>query len=243
MLPHIQTSSNAVTLHEIPSTILLALRRGRLPPDHEIHGREQPPPAALHERICCLAKTLGCLPGAARRKPQRLHDAEHVVRDDPPPLVHPRYSEQVPEGLRVPEVAGQRPVPRRSVEVGGRSGRTGRGSEVLVVLEVETGILDGCDAVFPVEHAGDAVSLLDSKTNAAVVEVVVIVGIRHQPLVDTEDAAGLEDAEDLGVDALEGGGVAGRLDSVDSVEGVVGEWDILCQVSHIQYYHSPNQSR
>ena len=60
--------------------------------------------------------------------------------------------------------------------------------------------------------------------------VVVIVVVCHEPFVDAEDAAGLEDAEDLGVDAFEGGGVDGGFDCVDCVEGVFGEGHLLVGV-------------
>ena len=50
------------------------------------------------------------------------------------------------------------------------------------------------------------------------VGIVVLVG--HQPFVDAEDAAGLEDAEDLRVDAFEGRRVHGGFDGVDGVERI-----------------------
>lgn len=54
-----------------------------------------------------------------------------------------------------------------------------------------------------------------------------VVGIGHHPFVDAEDAAGFEDAEDLGVDAFEGGGVDGGFNGIGSGEGVFGEVDFL----------------
>lgn len=60
------------------------------------------------------------------------------------------------------------------------------------------------------------------------VGVVVVVG--HEPFVDAEDAAGFEDAVDLGVDAFEGGGMDGCFDGVDGVEAVFWEGHLLWSV-------------
>lgn len=54
-----------------------------------------------------------------------------------------------------------------------------------------------------------------------------VVGVGHYPLVDAEDGAWFEDAEDLGVDAFEGGRVDGGFDGVGCVESVFGEVDFL----------------
>lgn len=54
-----------------------------------------------------------------------------------------------------------------------------------------------------------------------------VVGVGHHPFVEAEDAAGLEDAEDLRIDAFEGGGVDGGLDGVGGGKGVFGEVDFL----------------
>ena len=61
--------------------------------------------------------------------------------------------------------------------------------------------------------------------------ILVVVAIGHEPFVDTEHAAGFEDAIDLGVDPFEGGSVDGGFDGVDGVEGVGWEGHLLCQVN------------
>lgn len=94
-------------------------------------------------------------------------------------------------------------------------------------LELEPRGLDGAQAFRDGDHVGDAVALLDAEADLAVAGVGVVVGVCHEPFVDAEDAAGLEDAEDLRVDALEGGGVHGGFDGVDGVEGGVWEGHLL----------------
>ena len=59
------------------------------------------------------------------------------------------------------------------------------------------------------------------------VGVVVVVVVCHEPFVDAEYAAGFQDAEDLRVDALEGGGVDCGFYGVDCVEGVWRERHLL----------------
>jgi len=50
--------------------------------------------------------------------------------------------------------------------------------------------------------------------------VVLVVGVCHDPFVDSEDAAWFQHAEDLRVDSLEGRGMDGCFDGVGGVEGV-----------------------
>jgi len=83
------------------------------------------------------------------------------------------------------------------------------------------------ESFFPRDHVGDAVAALDAQADFAVAFVGRVVGVGHHPLVDAEDAAGFEDAEDLGVDAFEGGGVDGGFDGVGGVESIFGEVDFL----------------
>jgi hypothetical protein len=64
-----------------------------------------------------------------------------------------------------------------------------------------------------------------------VVGVVVVVLVRHQPLVDTEDTTGLENAEDLAVNALKRWCVNSGFDGVDGIERVVRERHLLPSIS------------
>ena len=57
--------------------------------------------------------------------------------------------------------------------------------------------------------------------------VLVVVGVRHEPFVHAEDAAGLQHTENLRVHAFERGGVHSGFDSVDSVEAVRGKRHLL----------------
>lgn len=76
-------------------------------------------------------------------------------------------------------------------------------------------------------EVGDAVTVLDAVADGAVVGVEWGIGGGEDPFVEGEDAAGFENAVDLGVDGRKGGGVEGGFDGVDGVEGVVGEGDFL----------------
>ena len=70
-------------------------------------------------------------------------------------------------------------------------------------FELKAGGSDGLEALGDADHVRDAVALLDSKADAAVLGIFVVVVICHEPFVHAEDAARLEYAEDLGVDAFE----------------------------------------
>lgn len=107
-------------------------------------------------------------------------------------------------------------------------------SEILVVLHDEASSLHGRQRNLNLLHVGDTVTDLDSETDLTVVGVVVVVGVRHEPLVDTEYTAGLQNAENLAVDALERGGVDSGLDGVDGVEGVVRERHLLVKLVGVQ---------
>lgn len=73
----------------------------------------------------------------------------------------------------------------------------------------------------------NAVAVLDAVADGAVVGVEGGIGGGEDPFVEGEDAAGFEDAVDLGVYGRKGGGVEGGFDGVDGVEGVVREGDFL----------------
>jgi len=130
------------------------------------------------------------------------------------PPGHAGDGEEVPDGTHVLERSRQRVVPGDSV---------GASSQVLVVFELEAGVLHGLDTLGDGDHVGDTVTLLNTETDTAMLGVIVVVLVSHQPFVHTEGAAGLENAEDLRVDANQLGSVHGGLDGVHSVKGVVGE--------------------
>ena len=96
--------------------------------------------------------------------------------------------------------------------------------EVILVLIVVRPCQSTVALPFP-HRAGP--SRADAST-AAVLEVLAIERVRHEPLVDAERATRLEDAEDLAIHAFEGGRVYGSLDGVNCIEGVVREGDFLC---------------
>jgi hypothetical protein len=152
-------------------------------------------------------------------------------------LSHTENGEQVADGTNVLKVSSERVVPRDGVGALGK---------VLVVLELESGGLDGAESLGNLDHLGDTVTTgcglaswseikdcrlgyihLNSVADLTVLGVVGVVVVGHQPFVDTENSTGLEDLEDLGVDTLKGGGVDGSLDSVNGVERVGRERHLL----------------
>lgn len=59
------------------------------------------------------------------------------------------------------------------------------------------------------------------------VRVLVVVGIGHEPFVDAKDAAGFEDAVDLGVDTFKRGSVDGGFDGIDGIKRCIGKRHLL----------------
>lgn len=182
--------------------------------DHQVHGSEQVLLRTLDETVTGQSERVSGLLGSLGEETDGLTGTDETVGEATAPPGHAGDGDKVPDGTHVLEGAGQRVVPGGSV---------GAGSEILVVLELETGVLHGLDTLGDADHVGDTVALLDTETDAAVLGVLVVVLVGHQPLVDTEGAAGLENAEDLRVDANQLGSVHSSLDGVDGVEAVVGE--------------------
>ena len=137
----------------------------------------------------------------------------------PSPIpVHPRNRRQVPNTTHHAEIPSERIIPRPDI---------GTICQVLVELQSKASVFDSLKALGDFAHVGDAVALFDAKADFAVVGAVIIVCVSHEPFVDAEDAARFEDAEDLRVDAFEGGSVDGGFNGVNSVEGVGGERHLL----------------
>lgn len=182
--------------------------------NHEVHGGEEVLAATSNEAVGGQRQAVGRLLGAGGSEAEGLHEAGETVGEGAAPVRHAGDGEDVTDGLDVAHLARQGPVPGVGVGAVGK---------ILVVQHLEAGGLHGVEGLGDLAHVGDAVALLDAEADLAVVQVVVVVLVGHEPLVDAKDAAGLEDAEDLAVDALERGGVDGSLDGVDGVERVVGE--------------------
>ena len=140
------------------------------------------------------------------------------MRHKPPHLRHPRYRHQIPHTPRHPQIPIQRIIPRPRIHPI---------RQILTYLQLKPCCFHGGDSFGDGHHVGDPVALFDTEADFAVVGVAAGVGGCHEPFVDGEDAAGFEDAVDLGVDAFEGGGVDGGFDGVDGVEGGGGEGHLL----------------
>ena len=182
--------------------------------DHQVHGGEQVLLSTLDQAVSSQGKTVGSLLGSLGEETDLLKGTDETVGETTAPPGHAGNSEEVPDGTHVLEGTGQRVVQGSGV---------GAGSQILVVEELETGILDGLDTLGDGDHVGDTITLLNTQTNATVLGVGVVVLVSHEPLVDTEGTTRLQDTEDLAVHTDQLGGVDGSLDGVDSVEAVVGE--------------------
>ena len=182
--------------------------------DHQVHGGEQVLLRTLDQAVTSQSERVSGLLGSPGEETDGLTGTDETVGETTAPPGHAGNGDEVPKGTHVLEGTGQRVVPRGSVRAG---------SEILMVLELEAGVLHGLDTLGDADHVGDTVTLLDTETDTAVLGVVVVVIVGHQPLVDTEGAAGLEDAENLRVDTDQLGSVHGGLNGVNGIEAVVGE--------------------
>lgn len=118
----------------------------------------------------------------------------------------------------MPPLTGNRVVPRDGVRSCGK---------VVVVLQHESGDLDGLDRGGSSAHVDNAVAAFDAEADGAVFRVGLVEGVCHDPFVHAEPAARLEDPEDLLVDVLETGRMDGGFDDVDRVECVGLEVQML----------------
>ena len=196
----------------IPSRKLTDLLR--LAAHHQVHGGEELLLTAGDQAVTSQGQTVGRLLRAPREKTDGFKGTNETVGKATAPPGHPGDGQEVPGGRHVLEGAREGEVPGDLV---------GSVGQILVVLELEAGVADGVQTLGDADHVGDAVTLLDTETNLAVLGVVVVVLISHKPLVHAEDAAGLQHAQDLLVHALELGGVDGGLNGVDGIEAIVGE--------------------
>ena len=186
--------------------------------NHEVHGCEQLLPATSDQAISGNRETVSRLLSASGCETYLLEGTDEFVRDSSANLGHADKGGEVPDAAHVLELAGKRPVPRHGVRPVGK---------ILVHLELKASGLHCLECDFDLLHVGDSVTELDAEANLAVVWVVVVVGISHEPLVDSKDTAWLENTENLRVDALEGWRVDCCLDGVDCVERVLGKGHLL----------------
>lgn len=186
----------------------------RLFADHQVHGGEQLLLSTSNKTVCSYSQAVCGLLGTCRSQSQQLQKTRETVRRPASPLGHLYDGEGIENTLHVLPVTSQRPVPREGVRAVG---------QVLMVEHLESSNLHGLETVGDLDHVGDTITQLDSKTNLTVVEVVVIVVFGHEPLVDTKDTAGLEHTQDLAVDTRQLRGVDSSLNGVDGIEAVVGE--------------------
>ncbi len=170
--------------------------------------------ATSDQAVSSQGQAVSRLLGASRRQTHRLEHTSEAVSDKATPLGHANNGKDVARRLDVAQLARQRPVPGRRIRAV---------SQILVVQHLKARVLDGVESLLDLAHVGNAITLLDSEADLTVVKVVVVVIISHEPLVDTKDTTGLEHTEDFAIDALEGGGMDGGLDGIDSIEAVVGK--------------------
>ena len=112
----------------------------------------------------------------------------------------------VPQSLGLADITLEGVVPRYVILPLG---------EILFVLDDEPDALQRLSSVVVPPHLGNPIPELDLVCDLAVFRVGSVVTVGHDPFVNSKDTTGLEDLEDLAVDALESRSVAGSLDSVD----------------------------
>ena len=189
--------------------------------------------AALDERVRGDLQGLADLPRTLGHDPELLDEPQPVVRDELAARTHPPDGEDVPERLRLADVALERVVPRDRV-------RTVR--EVLLVLDLEADLDDCLARLRERAHLGDAVPDLNPVRDLLVLGDRGVPLVRHAPLVHAElqsiceytieprervratyDSSGLEHLHDLAIHALPRRRVHGRLDGVHRVERVLAK--------------------
>ncbi|CAL4920642.1 unnamed protein product [Urochloa decumbens] len=175
---------------------LLGCGCGGLAQEHHVHGREDAGLAAAGEVLRGLVEHLVHLADTLGGDPEQ---GEHADDEGVAPVCDAPHLEAGPPGQR----RGQR--------------------QVLLLDNLESDLLgDGGDLVLAAQ-ARERVAALDAVDALDVVGVLGAVQRGGDPLVGDVEAPRLEDAEDLTVDVLQLGRVAGGLDGVGAVEGGVGE--------------------
>lgn len=182
--------------------------------NHEIHRCKQFSLTTCNKAVGGQRQTVGSLLCASGEELEGFHETDETMNETTAPPRHPGDGEEVPRRGHVLERTSKRVVPGDRIRAI---------SQVLVVEEIKASVLDGSQALGHLDHVGDTVSLLNTKTDCAVLRVVVVVLVGHEPFVDTENTTRLEHTLDFLVDTDELGRVDSGLDGVDSVEGVVGE--------------------
>lgn len=201
--------------------------RNRLPRHHQIHRREQALSPSSYKCISSSRQLSSSFRGPQRRQPQRLQRAQQNPNTNPSDTAHPQHPKEVPQSLRTPPIARQRRIPRPPV----RDRRNIPLSKIFLVLNNKTSFLHRFQRFFPRHHIGNSTPSLNAQANIPMVFVAIVVGVRHNPFVNSKDTTRFKHAEDLRVDAFEGGCVDGCLDCVGCVEGVGREVDFLREQS------------
>ena len=193
---------------------------------HEVHGGEEIGLGAGDQAVSGLRETVGGFLGSLGGQASHLEKASSVVGDCTSPPGHADNGEGVKEGLHVLPLASQWPPPRNGVWPL---------SEILVVLQLEACIAYGLKTIGDLDHVANAITLLDTQPDLPVLEVVVVVVIRHQPFVHTEHTAWLQYTENLAVNTNELGGMYGSLNGVNGVKTVVREVHLLSIPQSVSY--------
>jgi hypothetical protein len=199
------------------------ITRNRLPRHHHVHRREQALFPARNKRISSSRQLSRRLRRAQRRQSQRLHRPQKNPDTNPPDTAHPQHPEEITQSLRASQIASERRIPRPPI----RNRRHFPLSEILLVLDNEASFLHRFQRFFPGDHVRYPIASLDSQADLTMVLVALVVRVRHHPLVNPEDAAWFQHAENLRVNGFKGGSVDGGFDGVGCVEGVRREVDFL----------------
>lgn len=89
--------------------------------------------------------------------------------------------------------------------------------------ELKASPFEGGQALGDFDHVADTVTLLNPQPAGAVLRIVIVILICHQPFVYAEDSTGFQHSEDLLVYALQAWCVHGRFNRVHGVEAVFRE--------------------
>jgi hypothetical protein len=200
------------------------ITRNRLPRHHQVHRREQTLFPASNKRISSSRQLSRRLRRPQRRQSQRLHRTQEDTDTKPADTAHPQHPEEIAQSLRASQIASERRIPRPPI----CDGRHFPLREIFLVLDNEAGSLHRFQRFLTRHHVCYPIASFNPQADLAMVLVALVVGVRHHPLVNPEDAAWFQDAEDLRVDGFERGCVDGCFDGVGCVEGGGWEVNFLC---------------
>lgn len=178
------------------------------------HGGENAQLGTINEVHSSILERNGDLLGISGQDLELLKQTSTLGSEVAAPLGGTENGENITERLHVLPLAGERVVPGDLIA---------NISQILLVLNLETNILERLLGHLTGVHLGDTITNLDTVGNLTVTGVGLVVLVSQHPLVDTKGSTGLENTVDLAVNTLQNRGVDSGLDRVNGIKGLIGK--------------------